>query len=52
MSQVTTALDSTGVMNFNGVLYVEDLTPNSVDPNPKTVRLENGGVCPMVVLPS
>jgi hypothetical protein len=46
MSQVTTALDSTGVMSFNGVLYVEDITPNSVDPQPKTVRLQDGGVLP------
>lgn len=46
MSRVTSALDSTGVMSFNGVLYVHDITPNSVDPNPKTLRLQKGGTLP------
>ena len=46
MSQVTSALNSTGVMGFNGVLYVHDITPNSVDPNPKTLRLQKGGTLP------
>ncbi len=46
MSQVTTALNRSGVKNFNGVLYIEDLTPGLLDPNPKTVRLQNGGVLP------
>ncbi len=46
MSQVTTALGKGGVKNFNGVLYIEDLTPGVVDPQPKTVRLQNGGTLP------
>lgn len=46
MSQVTTALGKGGVNGFNGVLYVYDTTSNAVDPNPKTVRLQNGGVLP------
>ena len=46
MSAVTTALGNTGVMSFNGVLYVHDITPDATDPNPKTVRLQKGGVLP------
>jgi Tfp pilus assembly protein PilX len=35
------------VSGFNGVLYVQDVTPvGSTSPNPKTVRLQNGGVLP------
>ncbi|MEP6636796.1 MAG: hypothetical protein ABJB97_08730 [Acidobacteriota bacterium] len=46
MSQVTATLEQSGVKNFNGVLYVQDITPSALDPNPKTVRLQNGGVLP------
>ncbi|MEP6975201.1 MAG: hypothetical protein ABI897_07060, partial [Spartobacteria bacterium] len=46
MSQVTSTLNKSGVTNFNGVLYIQDITPNSTDPKVKTVRLQNGGVLP------
>lgn len=46
MSKVTTALNNSGVTNFNGVLYIQDITPTLVDPKPKTVRLQNGGLLP------
>ncbi len=43
---VRTALSS-GVSGFNGVFYINDTTPTSgSDPEPKTVRLKNGGVLP------
>lgn len=35
------------VSGFNGVLYIQDATPvNGADPEPKTVRLKNGGKLP------
>jgi hypothetical protein len=41
-----TALSS-GVSGFNGVLYINDTTPlTTTDPEPKTVRLKNGGILP------
>ncbi len=46
MGAVTDALKKGGVNNFNGVLYVNDTTSDSVDSNPKTIRLQNGGVLP------
>lgn len=46
MSQVTATLNKGGVKNFNGVLYIHDITPNVLDPNIKTVRLQNGGTLP------
>lgn len=47
MSKVTAALGSSGPTGFNGVLYLVDETPVSgTSPNPKTVRLQNGGVLP------
>ena len=51
VSKITTALGAGGPTGFNGVLYVVDETPvttsgASPSPNPKTVRLQNGGVLP------
>lgn len=46
MSKVTAALNKSGVKNFNGVLYIEHITSGQVDPKPKTVRLQDGGVLP------
>ncbi len=46
MSQITAALDKGGIKNFNGVMYIQDITPGGSDPNVKTVRLQNGGVLP------
>ena len=51
VSKLTTALQSTDVAGFNGVLYLVDVTPvttsgSSPSPNPKTIRLQNGGVLP------
>jgi hypothetical protein len=51
VSKLTAALNTGGPTNFNGVLYVVDVTPvttsgPSPSPNPKTVRLKNGGVLP------
>lgn len=46
MSQITTALGKGGVSGFNGVLYVYDTTTSAVDPSPKAVRLQDGGVLP------
>lgn len=46
VGRLTTALNS-GVTGFNGVLYIHDVTPVSgSDPEPKTVRLNNGGELP------
>jgi hypothetical protein len=43
---LTTALNA-GVTGFNDVLYIQDATPiNAANPEPKTVRLTNGGVLP------
>ncbi len=44
MSQVTDALNK--VKDFNGVLYVHDITPSVLDPNVKTIRVQNGGTLP------
>ena len=47
VSLLTPALNALGAANFNDVLYVMDTTPVSgASPNPKTVRLKNGGVLP------
>jgi hypothetical protein len=51
VSKLTAALNSSEVSGFNGVLYVVDTTPvttggTNPSPNPKTVRLQNGGVLP------
>lgn len=46
MAQVTAALNNSGVSGFNDVLYIHDTTLNLFDPNPKAVRLQNGGVLP------
>ena len=44
---LTPALNALGAANFNSVLYIVDTTPVSgTSPNPKTVRLRNGGVLP------
>lgn len=46
VSKVTSAINS-GAGSFNGVIYIEDVTPLvSGNTKPKTVRLENGGVLP------
>ncbi len=45
MSKVTPVLN--GATGFNGVLYVHDTTATTLlDPEPKTIRLKNGGVLP------
>lgn len=45
VSQLTPVLNA--VSSFNGVLYVHDTTAtNGSDPEPKTVRLQKGGVLP------
>ncbi len=47
MAKVTAALNASGVAGFNGVLYIHDTTPtNGGSPDPKTIRLQNGGVLP------
>ena len=51
VSKLTTALGSGGPTGFNGVLYLVDETPvttsgPSPSPNPKTIRLQKGGVLP------
>ena len=44
---LTPALNALGAANFNSVLYIVDTTTVSgTSPNPKTVRLKNGGVLP------
>jgi len=46
VAALRTALSS-GMSGFNGVLYVNDTTPQTgADPEPKTVRLRNGGILP------
>ena len=38
---------ATGVSGFNNVLYIHDTTPTTVaSPDPKAVRLKNGGILP------
>ena len=47
ISVLTPALNALGAANFNSVLYIVDNTPVSVSsPNPKTIRLQNGGILP------
>ena len=51
VSKLTTVFNTGGVTGFNGVLYVVDNTPvttggPSPSPNPKTIRLQKGGVLP------
>ncbi|MEI7819318.1 MAG: hypothetical protein WCK55_00240 [Verrucomicrobiota bacterium] len=47
VSLLTPALNALGAANFNSVLYIVDTTTVSgTSPNPKTVRLKNGGVLP------
>jgi hypothetical protein len=51
VSKITAALGAAGPTGFNGVLYVVDTTPvttggPSPSPNPKTIRLQKGGVLP------
>jgi hypothetical protein len=45
VSAVTTVLNA--ATNFNGVIYVQDTTTvNTSDPEPKALRLKNGGILP------
>ena len=45
MSAITTVLNAAA--SFNGLLYVQDATTvTTSDPEPKTVRIQNGGVLP------
>jgi hypothetical protein len=45
IAQLRTQL--TGVAGFNGVLYIDDVTPRvSGDLEPKAIRLRNGGILP------
>jgi hypothetical protein len=47
VSLLTPALNALGAANFNSVLYIVDTTPVSgASPNPKTIRLKNGGILP------
>ena len=47
ISVLRTALSSTGISGFNNVLYINDTTPvTGTDPEPKTIRLKNGGILP------
>jgi len=47
VSVLTPALNALGASNFNSVLYIVDNTPvSSSAPNPKTIRLQNGGILP------
>ncbi len=51
VSTLTPALNAISSSGFNGVIYVVDNTPvttsgSSPSPNPKTIRLKNGGVLP------
>ena len=51
VSRLTTVFNTGGLTGFNGVLYIVDETPvttsgTSPSPNPKTVRLQKGGVLP------
>ena len=46
VSKITTELNAVS-SGFNGLLYIQDITTvNTSDPEPKTIRLENGGVLP------
>lgn len=45
LSAVTTVLN--GASGFNGVLYINEATPVTTgDPEPKTIRIKNGGILP------
>ena len=47
VSVLTPALNAVGAANFNSVFYIVDITAVSgTSPNPKTVRLKNGGILP------
>jgi hypothetical protein len=51
VSVLTPILNTLGGTGFNGVMYIVDNTPvttsgTSPSPNPKTIRLKNGGVLP------
>jgi hypothetical protein len=47
VSVLTPALNALGAANFNSVMYIVDNTPVSGSaPNPKTIRLQNGGILP------
>ncbi len=51
VATLTPALNSISSSGFNGVIYIVDNTPvttsgTSPSPNPKTIRLMNGGVLP------
>ena len=51
VSALTPALNAIGSSGFNGVIYIVDNTPvttsgTSPSPNPKTIRLQKGGVLP------
>ncbi len=47
VSVLRTALSNAGITGFNNVLYINDTTPiTGADPEPKTIRLKNGGVLP------
>lgn len=46
VSKITTELNAVS-SGFNGLLYIHDITTvTTSDPEPKTIRLENGGVLP------
>ena len=47
ISALRTVLSSSGVTGFNNVLYINDTTPiTASNPEPKTIRLKNGGILP------
>lgn len=51
VAALTPALNALSSSGFNGVIYIVDNTPvttsgSSPSPNPKTVRLQNGGILP------
>ncbi len=46
VSKITSVINS-GAGNFNGAIYIEDVTPRVTgDLEPKTIRLQKGGVLP------
>lgn len=51
VSKLTTVFNTGGLSGFNGVIYIVDKTPvttsgASPSPNPKTIRLQKGGILP------
>ena len=51
VSKLTPVINALGSTGFNGLIYIVDNTPvtttgASPSPNPKTIRLQNGGVLP------